>query len=193
MVGFDGVLDKESRLYIRLLVRLIDKSFDEYMMAREYITEETKTQDKLAYRFNIISHLENSINAINRAIKIFEILIYGKKVNNPCKKGKLQRERKNLNILNFISSETLGKIKKHSVSKIRNRIEHIDVDIFDNEFKGTLFLDTDDKYEEICINNKCLPLSNLTSIIEDSHNFVLEVFNNLPNRIEDGVYYYDKK
>lgn len=186
LVGFDHVLDKESRLYIRLLVRLVDKSFNEYMTAREYIIEETKTQDKLAHRFNIIGYLENSINAISRAIKIFEIIIYGKKIKD-------SNEKRKFNILNFVNSKTLKKIKKQNVSKIRNRIEHIDEDIFDNKFKRDLFLDVDEKYEKICINNKCLSLVNLASIIENYHTFVLEILLNLPNRMENGVYYYDKR
>jgi hypothetical protein len=63
--GFDLILDKKSQLYFRLLCRLVDKSFKEYSIAKEHIDEEIKTKDKLAYRFSIIDHLENCINAIH--------------------------------------------------------------------------------------------------------------------------------
>jgi hypothetical protein len=180
--GFDGVLDKESRLYLRLLGRLVDKSYDEYTIAKECIDEEIKEKDKLEYRFAIINHLENCLNAINRVSEIFRILVFGNK-----------NVKKNFNILNFISKESIKKLKKYKVSTIRNRVEHIDEDIYENKFESGLFLDVNGKYEKVCINNRCLSLSELALIIENYHNFVLEIFDNLPNRIQDGVYYYDKK
>ena len=51
IVGFDLVLDEKSRLYLRLLTRLIDKSYDEYDLARTCLIEEIKTGDKLALKF----------------------------------------------------------------------------------------------------------------------------------------------
>lgn len=186
LVGAEKPLDQASRLYIRVLVRLIDKAFKEYQLARECIIEEIKSGDKLANGFNIIDHLENSVNAINRAIKALNILVNGK-----IKKDKTVII-KNFNLLNFISLKTLEKIKKHTVSKIRNRIEHIDEDIFDNEVRGKLFVSVDDNYKKICVNNKHLTLSDLVKSIEDYHNLVLEILGNLPNRYEDGVYYNDK-
>jgi len=177
LVGFDSVLDKEGRLYFRLLCRLIDKAADEYLTAREYIMEEIKTKDKLAYRFSVIDHLENCINAINRAIKTFTCSL----------------SEKRSNILNFVSTETVSRVKEYSVSNVRNRIEHINEDILGNKFEGFVFLDVNEDYSQICINNKCLSFVDLASIIENYHNFVLEIFNNLPNRCEKGIYYYDKK
>jgi hypothetical protein len=175
--GFDEVLGKKGKLYFRLLCRLVDKSFDEYLIARQYILKEMKTRDKLAYRFAIINHLENCINAINRTIKVF---------NSSIKADESY-------IKNFVSENTINKIKELNVSSIRNRIEHIDEDILKNQFQTGLFLDVDKDYSQICINKRCIKLVELTSIIEKYHNFVLEIFNNLPNRCEKRVYYYDKK
>lgn len=177
IIGFDEVLGRKGKLYFRLLCRLVDKSFDEYLIARKYILEEMKTKDKLAYRFIIINHLENCINAINRAIKTLNSAI----------------EADTSYIKNFVSANTIKKIKELSISPIRNKVEHIDEDIFKNKFEAGLFLDVDRDYSQICINNRCLKFIELTSIIENYHNFVLEIFNNLPNRCENGVYYYDKK
>lgn len=175
MVGVDGILDKKSQLYFRLLARLIDKSFDEYSIAKECIDKEIETENKLAYRFDIINHLENCISAIHRAIKILRI-----------------SENEKCNLLEFISKDTLERIKKYNVSHIRNRIEHIDEDIQEDKFQGKLFLDVDENYEKMCINEKYLPLNDLALIIEDYHKAVLEICNNLPNRIENGKYYWDK-
>ncbi len=177
IIGLDEVLGKNGKLYFRLLCRLVDKSFNEYLMAKNYILEEIKTKNKLVYKFIVINHLENCINALNRAIKVF---------NSSIKKNESY-------INNFVSENTVAKIKKLNVSPIRNRIEHIDEDIYKNEFKTDLFLDIDDEYKKICINSECLLLTDLVSIIENYYNFVLEIFNNLPNRYEKGIYFYDKE
>jgi len=177
IIGCDEVLGKNGKLYFRLLCRLVDKSFDEYLMARKFISEEIRTKDKLAYRFIVINHLENCINALNRVIKVFNSSI---KTNESY-------------LRNFVSKDMITKIKKLNVSPIRNRVEHIDEDIYKNEFKTGLFLDIDDEYKKICISGRCLLLTDLASIIENYHNFVSEIFNNLPNRCEKGVYYYDKE
>jgi hypothetical protein len=175
LVGGTETLDKDSKFYIYLLVRLIDKSREEYMIAKEYIDEECKIGDKLAHRFQIINHLENCINSISRSIKIFDIIHTGKKTK---KKVIINN---NINLLHHLSKNTITNIKKYKISKIRNRIEHIDEDIYTNKFVIGLSVDVDDKYQNICINKKCISLIRLSKIILDYHNFVLEIFNNLPN------------
>ena len=169
--GFDRILDKKSQLYLRLLCRLVDKSFNEYSIAKEYIDEEIKTENRLAYFFSIINHLENCINAIHRAAKIF----------------KTSMEEKN-KLLEFTSKDTLEKITKYDTftkrkTSIRHRVEHIDEDIQKGEFQGGLFLHVDKSYEKICINMKYLALYDLASMIEDYHRAVLEICSNLPNRM----------
>jgi hypothetical protein len=185
LIGFDDILDKESKLYLYLLVRLIDKSFIEYEEVKNLIKEELKTENRLENRFNIISCLENCLYSINRAIKILDIIVSGHKKNSKITK-------KDFNILKFISEETIINIKEDKVSKVRNRVEHITEDIFYNKFSNNLFLDVDINYEKICINNESILLIELVKIIGDYHNFVLEIFKNFPNRKENGKYFYDK-
>jgi len=165
LIGCDAVLDKKGQLYFRLLCRLVDKSFDEYSTAKEYIEREIETENKLEYRFIIIDHLENCINAINRAAKTLKSSIKG--------------ENK---LLQYMSKESLETLKKCDASTIRNRVEHIDEDIQKGKFRGQLFLDVDNNYEKICINDKCVTFRDLVSIIESYHKAVLEICNNLPER-----------
>ncbi len=194
LVGSDSVLDKESKLYIRLLVRLVDKSFQEYKSAAEYIEIELKTRNKLENRFNIINHLENCLNAVHRIIGILDIMVDGKTVKKEINRKKLKKIiKKDINILEFVSQKTIEKLQVYKISSVRNRVEHINEDIYYDTFKGGLFLDVDDSYQKICINNQCISFVNLVRIIKDYHHFMLEVFKNLPNRFENGVYYYDKK
>jgi len=56
-----------------------------------------------------------------------------------------------------------------------------------------LFLDVDDEYKKICINDNCITLVNLVYILEQYHQLVLEIFNKLPNRYESGKYFRDQK
>lgn len=165
IIGADRVLDKQSQLYFRLLVRLVDKAFDEYSTAREYINKEIETNDKLAYRFGIINHLENCLNAINRAAKTFKTSMNGKN-----------------KLLDYMSKESLEKIAKCDTSTVRNRVEHIDEDIQKGKLHGPIFLDVDNNYEKICISNKCATFPDLVAIIESYHEAVLEICINLPNR-----------
>jgi len=72
ITGFDSVLDKESRLYLRFLARLTDKAFDEYGNTRNCLLKEIKTRDKFMLRFKIINHFENCINAVNRVGKVLD-------------------------------------------------------------------------------------------------------------------------
>ena len=194
LIGADTILDKKSRLYIRLLVRLIDKAFLEYKNATELIEEELKTNDKFANRFNIINHLENSVSAISRSIKILDIIINGKIIKKNINGSTVnQKIKNNIVILNFLSVSSIKKINNYKTSSIRNRIEHIDEDIYFNKFKKNLFLDIDGNYEKITISNKFIMLTDYVKILEDYHSFVSEVFLKLPNRWENGKYYYDKK
>lgn len=175
LFGFDNVLDKNGQLYLRLLCRLVDKAFYDYLSASEYLLEELKTKNKLAYRFSIIDHLENCINALGRAISVFN-----------CSKGRSS-------IGHLISRDTKRKIERLSVSEIRNDIEHIDKDIQKGLWQKGLFLDVDEEYKNICINNHCIALTDLVYALEQYHQLVLEIFKGLPNRQEGGKYYYDKK
>lgn len=192
MGGFLNILDKKSKLYTYLLVRLVDKAFDEYFEAKEYIEEEIKTGDKLTYMFGKINHLENCLNAISRAGKIFKIIVSGKIIK---KDGVKKVIKKKINIINFFNPEDIEEIKKskNKESTIRNRIEHINEDVYFNKFKQELSINVDEEYRKICINKKSITLIELVEIIEKYYEFVLGIFGNLPNRIEKGVYFYDKK
>lgn len=163
--GFDDVLDDQGKLYFRLLCRLVDKAANEYANAREYMIKEIENKDRLRYRFIIIDHLENCVNAISRAAKALKSAV-----------------KRKSNLLDYISKETLQEIiDDRKIREIRNRIEHIDEDIQKGEFQGGLFLDIDKSYRKICINQRCITLHDLVSIIEKYHWATLEIIENLPH------------
>lgn len=185
LVGFDQVMDRESQLYLRLLVRLVDKAFSEYSIFREYVLEEIKENDRLAYRIEIINHLENCVSAISRASKIMNRLANGLLLKNGSK------IKKDLDIYKFVNEETRKSIAIKSVSAVRNRVEHIDEDVYLNKFKDKLFLDLSDDYKKININGKSVLLIDLVNMINIYHELTLKIFSKLPKRWENGTYYYD--
>lgn len=183
--GFDKAVDKESQLYLRLLARLVDKAHSEYSIAREYIIEEIKTNDRLMWRIEIANHLENCVSAISRASKVVSQLSGGVRQNNRYKL------KKDLDICKFISDQTKQKVASVSVSDLRNRVEHIDEDIYLNTFKGKVFLDVSDDYKRVIISDKSISMGDLVKMVTNYHELVLGVFNHLPKRWEKGKYYYD--
>lgn len=185
LVGFDQVMERESQLYLRLLVRLVDKAFTEYSIVRECIIEEIKENDKLAYRIEIINHLENCVSAISRASKIMGML-----ANGLTRKDRTKIKR-NLDIYKFVNKETRKMITTQSVSSVRNRVEHVDEDIYLNKFTDKLFLDVSDDYKNININRESVSLEDLANMITTYHELTLEIFSRLPRKWENGRYYYD--
>ncbi len=177
IVGSDRILGNESCLYLRLLTRLVDKAFDEYTTVANYLTKEIEINDKLTFRLEIINHLENCINAISRVSKILNILKIG------IIRDKLLI-KKNIDLTKLIDQKLLRKLRGSNIVSVRNRVEHIDEDIYLGELKQGIFLDIDSNYEKICIKNKCVSLSQLVIIIESYHKLVLGMFDNLSNLIK---------
>ena len=103
-----------------MLCRLIDKAFEEYNAARQYIEEEIKSGNKLEFMFAIINHLENCINATNRTAKTFE-------------------SAESNGIFQLMSEDCKNKIRSRNVSHVRNRMEHIEQDIQEGKIRGSLF------------------------------------------------------
>ncbi|MDA3840432.1 MAG: hypothetical protein PF572_05045 [Patescibacteria group bacterium] len=181
IIGAERVLlENESKMYIRILVRLIDKACDEYSKMENLVNDELQTGDKLANRFNIINHLENCINAINRAMKVVNRIFLE------------NREGESSELSRLVTDNDLAdKVRNYSTSSIRNRIEHIDEDIYERAFRGNLFLDIDENYEKICINGTEMLINDLVGILQDYHQFVVHIFSNLPNKIEGGKCFRD--
>jgi hypothetical protein len=176
--GLDRGMDKESQLYLRLLARLCDKSFKEYFNAKGYIEREISSGDKLSYRFEIINSLENCLNAINRVAKIFEIL----------QEGKWNKEMKSIikykyDIIDIMDTDKLEDIKNTSIRDVRNRIEHMNEDIYTKKISGRMFIDVEDDYKQISINNNFVTIVELVLVIESYDALIRSIFDKLPSQI----------
>lgn len=176
LIGFDTVLDKESRLYLRLLTRLVDKAFNEYWHARNLLLKEIKTKDKLLNRFLIINHLENCVGAVGKCNKIL----------TRFNRGTLSE----ISISNLVGDPVWNLLVNNEISNLRNRVEHVDEDIANNSFTEGLFLDVDESYKNISINGKSIELKSVALIIENYHKMMLGIYSKLPIRMENGIYFY---
>ncbi len=151
LMSLVGSFDKKSAKYFSIIARLIDKARNEYMETRLYVIEATDhknvNKDPLTYAVEIINHSENCINALARIYKIF----------------------------NYINKnyQPTSNIK---VNSIRNRIEHMDEDIYENK-KGSTSLNISKNATSLEISNKSLDLVDLAKEIENLHEEILELFN----------------
>ena len=124
-IGEPGVNPRE-RLYRRIFARLVDKAIYEYGMARKailaQITEEKRSCEEMAqtgrllFVLAFVDHLENCINAVNRALKLIE---------------RMKAEP----ILSGVPRELRRALAAHSASlpDVRNTFEHMDEQIRDDK------------------------------------------------------------
>jgi hypothetical protein len=80
----DSGLNRKEVIYRRNFARLIDKAIYEYQMARQALLAELAERDRPAeemarqgrqlFILGFVDHFENCLNAINRALKLFECL-----------------------------------------------------------------------------------------------------------------------
>jgi hypothetical protein len=179
--GFWNVLNKESKNYFHLLLILIDKSVYEYNYFYGFVCEDIKNDDPLSNRLRIVWHLENCINAIGRVSKVLGKIINGFK-------GQKKTEDIAVLINKSVDEKIGGKI-----ASIRNRIEHIDEDIFLNDLSDSFLISPDETYENLKINKIQISVSDLALLIDSFYDLLIDINNHLPNRTENGQFYYDKK
>jgi translation initiation factor 2 beta subunit (eIF-2beta)/eIF-5 len=171
-------LDRKSRLALIIFSRLIDKASGEYIESKELLETDVSNSKKAFLELQAHNHLENCINALNRVINLFD----------ECSK----HESTDYNLRLFFSKQTLDNIQSYSVSHVRNRIEHIDEDISDDDVSGGIILSVDHDNDRVCINERCISFEEIAEIISEYHSFVVEIFSNLPNRREGNYYFNDE-
>lgn len=174
-MGFDNALDKKSASYFRLLCRLIDKSFDDYCSARNFIEKEIINNDKLAYHVVTVNKLEDCIFSVNRLLRILDYL----------------KKEKGVYLLDLVEPDLYESLKNKQIKDVRNRIEHIDEDIRDNKINGGIFLGISEDYKKIFLNKRNCSFSELVEIIENYYKLMVGIIEKLP---KSGCVdkYYDK-
>lgn len=196
-IGFDEVFGKKGALYFRLLCRLIDKAAKDYLLAKDLIEKEIRSSDNLTYRFSIIDHLEDCFSSINRVVRIVNILKNGKVVEKSTKRCAMCKQKikkvstmlDECDFLKFARFASYKKIQDKEVKDVRNRIEHIDEDIYFGKISGPVFLDIDEHCEGVILNGVECSFSQLASVIEKYHEFMLEIIDGLPNKGNGGIFY----
>lgn len=139
-------LTEEKRRLLPLMARLVDKSKQEYLYAREAALEEEKesklpfwkieirNKGQYIYAATIINHLENCINAISRIYKSLD--------------------RLEVNV-----------VPNNSISVIRNNIEHMDERISKEDRSGSVSLNISNDALQLELVNDYLSINDLAEEI----------------------------
>jgi hypothetical protein len=153
---------EKAGLYLRNIVRLIDKSINEYQEAREAIiaqvkepsrpVEQMKKEGRILYLLFFVDHSENCINAIRRLFYLLDAL-----------KGEGRSPMIPKNSRNFVESN------RKLIREIRNTVEHLDKRIQKDELhKGKpIMLSLSDDEKGMIIHNSLLKFSDLEHVIRN--------------------------
>ena len=76
----------------------------------------------------------------------------------------------NLDMMELIKESDLKKLEEKKLVDIRNQVEHID-----------------NEYKTIHINENSISLEELTTLIENFHKLILQMFSNLRNRSQEDI------
>lgn len=151
LVGGYLYTSREHERLLPVLVRLLDKASDEYTTTRELILAEIREQNitpeqlkaqnnKQYFHFiKVIDHLENCINAINRASNI---------------------------LLTLKAAEFKDFLNGSILKNIRDKIEHIDNDV-QNGMKGPTALNIDYESFYFQIGKHKLNIDDIAEFIEN--------------------------
>lgn len=170
LVGTEkGVSEKLTYLRVNI-VRLVDKAIDEYLEAKEAMTneqldllrseKEKKRDGGFIYTHTIINHLENCINSVNRFFKLYDQL-------KTIRLGP-QIDR---NIRHIAESH------KKEIEDIRNTVEHIDEEVQKDQVKKgqTVVLWVSPDYSYIKILDNKMKMKDLASAINSIYKIGKEI------------------
>ena len=165
VTGFigDGTLGRGAALARREIIRLVDKTVNEYGYARAAIfaqiaeanrSVEEMQKGRKVYMFNFTDHMENCINAIRRLLRLMEIL--RKDQSAP------QQDR---------TSRRLVEANQNALIDVRNVFEHLNDAIVGNEIEDgcPVMLCLGDDQTSVRIGKHNLTFASLVSVIKSLH------------------------
>jgi hypothetical protein len=161
LIGEPGI-NHHISLYRRNFIRLIDKAFIEYELARAVILDEIAEENRPTEEmiktgryidlFGFTNHIENCINAIRRIYKLLD------RIKTEKESPPIPREKRKL-------VESKGK----SIANLRNIVEHIDELIFKDELapRKPIMLAISKDGNGISISNYDLSFNDLSVLLKN--------------------------
>lgn len=169
IIGNPGITEKESQYRINF-IRLVDKSFKEYMEAREILTtvikefnsqiEERNTGSLIGGILSFTDHFENCVNALVRLMNQLEV------IKRDAQSWDIDRiERKKIN----------AHLKE--LPNIRHKIEHLEEDIRNEETLGKpIMLAFGDKDDRVVIGDYEIKFESIALSIKALHRIGKDLF-----------------
>jgi len=163
LIGAGIGTDKKFEQYRTNYVRLVDKAIHEYNSVREAVTCQIEDKKRGIFILPIINHMENCINATNRANKILKRII-----SNPGNGFDFDRAAKRM-VDSYINNA--------GISDLRNTIEHIEECILNDEIQNDekVALDISEDASKIIIADKVLEINDLATLLKKLHEIGYEI------------------
>jgi len=169
LIGAPG-LAKNTGLYLREYVRLVEKALREYSEARNAILEviaeitdkgkRSKQSARLAFVFLFADHMETCINAIRRIYRLMDGII-GTKGDSAL----VPKELRKLVLTN-----------RESITGIRDTIQHLDKDIRDGIPSGKpIMLAVNDNADGIVISSHEMKFNQIAMVLKRMHEIALHI------------------
>lgn len=169
LIGAPG-LSKNTGLYLREYVRLVEKALREYCEARNVILEvvaeinhkgkEPKQNARLAFVFLFADHMETCIDAIRRIYHLMDGIVRIKEDSTLVPKE--------LRKLVLTNSE--------SITRIRDTIQHLDKDIRDGIPSGKpIMLAVNDNADGIVISSHEMKFNQIATVLKRMHEIALHI------------------
>ncbi len=153
MAGGATEYGQTGTMYMKQLCRLIDKAIYEYEMTREQFNKDALDTQTL-YMFGIMNHLENSVNATQRALRY------------------LARIKADKNCLSVPRLQTrLIEAESDEIINFRNSIEHFDERI--QAEKGPILLVVDSAGNKATLGESELNIAGQSRILKKLHTLVM--------------------
>lgn len=169
LIGAPG-LSKNTGLYLREYVRLVEKALGEYCEARNTILEvvaeisdkgkKSKQNARLAFAFLFANHMETCIDAIRRIYRLMDGIVRTKEDSILVPK-----ELRRLVLTNY-----------DSIRGIRDTIQHLDKDIRDGIPSGKpIMLAVNDNADGIVISDHEMNFSEIAMVLKRMHEIALHI------------------
>jgi len=169
LIGAPG-LEKNTGLYLREYVRLVEKALHEYSEARNAILDvvaeitekrkRSKQSARLGFVFLFADHMETCIDSIRRIYRLMDGIIRTKEDSTLVPK-----ELRRLVLTN-----------RGSITDIRDTVQHLDQDIRDGIPSGKpIMLAVNDNADGIVISSHEMRFSQIAMVLKKMHEIALHI------------------
>ena len=160
----DENMERNTAIYRKIYIRLMDKALDEYNEARNHIveqilegnraTEQPQRKSRVIYMLKFVDHMENCIGTMRRILRLLETL---KKNRQGLIFPQIIRRQ-----IESLSTPLVG---------LRNTIEHIEGEIQKDNIKedGPVMIKISSEQDGVSVGNHSMSFFEMSTLIKRLH------------------------